>query len=88
MKSIKRSAFRAVRQQLLGALAADSKIQLLTDAEKQESAETMAYLATIAGGSKKRVDETRRHRSAGGDEECRAARRFEVGGRRIQQVPS
>lgn len=45
------SALRAVHEDVVAALAAEPRLEDLTDAEKQEASSIMAYMATIAAAS-------------------------------------
>lgn len=49
--SVPAAAVRAVREDVVSALAADPRLKDLSDADKQEAASIMAYMATIAAAS-------------------------------------
>src|SRR3546814_12142016 len=49
--TIHAAGVRAVREDVAAAFAADPRLKNLTDAEKQEAASIMAYMATLAAAS-------------------------------------
>src|SRR3546814_12183048 len=49
---------QAVREDVAAAFAADPRLKDLTDAEKQEAASIMAYMATLAAASARQLSST------------------------------
>ncbi len=58
-QEVSRNIIRAVHAQMLQGLAGNAEAVALSDKDKQETAETMAYMAAIAGGAANQLKQNR-----------------------------